>query len=318
MTNPLEDTVILKVANTTKVESELRDVPGASWLKWSLQVYPARRSNKIGSIEVYLRVVGGDATVKATIVCDFGTYQRKTTRTLNEEFTDGDVYGFNNFCKNTFFYINYIHTFTCTAVFKPKSVLTGLTIHELIDESKAHCLDAKIVIGTEEIKVHRGFLSMISPVFTAMFKPETQESQTGVVNITDFSFSTVKNALEYCYGVDLNVGTVAEVVSMLRFYDKYDIQPAVVKLEAWLKANLTVKNFAPIAAYAWRHSRESLQADCGRMFYEKADIVKQLEFAALDPTVIAGVVKAGYTSTGKTIPEANSGLSRLDHPNTLT
>uniref|UniRef100_A0A7E4VQ21 Uncharacterized protein n=1 Tax=Panagrellus redivivus TaxID=6233 RepID=A0A7E4VQ21_PANRE len=94
---------------------------------------------------------------------------------------------------------------------------------------------------------------------------------------------------------------------MLEFYDKYDMQPLMTKLEAWLEANMTINNFSPIAAYAWKYSRLSFQEDCGRMFHEnRNEIVDHPDFVALDPTVIAAVVKAGYTSTGRTIPKGDS------------
>uniref|UniRef100_A0A7E4W8D7 BTB domain-containing protein n=1 Tax=Panagrellus redivivus TaxID=6233 RepID=A0A7E4W8D7_PANRE len=105
-------------------------------------------------------------------------------------------------------------------------------------------------------QIHRGFLSMISPVFSAMFGPETIETKTGIVNITDFTHETVKSAIDYCYGHLFNDKTAADVTDMLRFYDKYDIPAAIEKLEAYLVDNMTIKNFPPMAAYAWQHSRE--------------------------------------------------------------
>uniref|UniRef100_A0A7E4W5Y8 BTB domain-containing protein n=1 Tax=Panagrellus redivivus TaxID=6233 RepID=A0A7E4W5Y8_PANRE len=305
-----KDTVSLTVNNRNNVESELRNIPGIAGLKWSFHVYPFGLANTSQFIEAYVRVTGGDVLVNATMKGFDSAYRTNSTKTFNHEIMDGNMQGCLDLYSNANIRNGYgINcTITCDVTFKLKEVkIVPLMLHELIDESKAHCTDAKINVDKTDIKVHRGFLSMISPVFNAMFSPDTKESKTGTINITDFTVATVKNALNYCYGTDLGKKTAAEVIDMLRFYDKYDIQPAITKLEAWLKASLTTKNFAPIAAYAWQFSRTSLQADCGRMFHRNVkDLACHPDFVVLDPIVIAGVAQAGLVSTGAKIPATST------------
>uniref|UniRef100_A0A7E4UQH1 GLOBIN domain-containing protein n=1 Tax=Panagrellus redivivus TaxID=6233 RepID=A0A7E4UQH1_PANRE len=84
---------------------------------------------------------------------------------------------------------------------------------------------------------------------------------------------------------------------MLRFYDKYDIQAAIQKLETWLPQNFTTENFFPIVKYAWQNSKESLQAMSGKIFYENAkDLACHRDFGKLEPEFITAVVRAGIVA----------------------
>uniref|UniRef100_A0A7E4URC1 BTB domain-containing protein n=1 Tax=Panagrellus redivivus TaxID=6233 RepID=A0A7E4URC1_PANRE len=308
MAEILKDQVAVNVSGYNSGSSVIRAIPGSEGLKWSFYVYPKGKEGSSSYIDVYIRVEGGGAYVKATFD-GYTSYSGSFKKTFEHEFNDGEEHALKGVWSNQYAMQGRNLTITCTATFEPmKTKLDPLMVHELIDKTKSHSSNATIVVDTDEIKIHRGFLSMLSPVFTAMFSPETKESKTGIVNIKDFPVTTVQNAINYCYGVDLGRISAADVVEMLQFYDKYDMQPLMTKLEAWLKANLTVKNFAPIAAYAWKYSRLSFQADCGRMFHKnRNEIMDRPDFVALDPTVIAGVVIAGYTSTRRTIDDDNSG-----------
>uniref|UniRef100_A0A7E4UR81 BTB domain-containing protein n=1 Tax=Panagrellus redivivus TaxID=6233 RepID=A0A7E4UR81_PANRE len=289
----------------SNVKSEWRDVPGVPGLKWALHVTLVCLNGLYDEVATYIQVVGGRVTVSATIECSIAHSLMVFTKTILHEFKYGERHGFGDPVVGL---IGTNYSITCKATFEVKNNvpvqntdLRAVKLHELIDKSKPHWADTKIVVGKTDIKVHRGFLSMISPVFNAMFSPETKEFKTGVVNIADFTVETVQNALDYCYGTDLGKKTVAEIIDMLRFYDKYDIELLVTKLEASLKANLTTNNFAPIA---WQYSRESLQAECGRLIHENKEIAFLPEFLALDPTVIASVLKAGLISTAAVLPKA--------------
>uniref|UniRef100_A0A7E4ZQS6 BTB domain-containing protein n=1 Tax=Panagrellus redivivus TaxID=6233 RepID=A0A7E4ZQS6_PANRE len=312
MVKVVEDKVSVDIVSANNVESELRDVPGAPWLKWSLHIYPLGQNNESAFIGVFIRIVGGRANVNATFHIRGAYYNRDYRYPFCQEFNDGEEHGYEDWYSNVGIKNGNTSkdkpcTVTCSATLTLNLIkLAPIMLHELIDESKPHCSDARVTIGMDEIKVQRGFLSMISPVFHAMFSPETKESKTGVVKITDFTVATVRNALDYCYGVDLNVDTVEEVIDMLRFYDKYDIQPTIAKLEARLKELMNTSNFAPIAAYAWQYSREMLQAECGRMFHKNMTVLAcHLDFVVLDPVIVSGVLKEGLKSTGVTIPEAS-------------
>uniref|UniRef100_A0A7E4WA36 BTB domain-containing protein n=1 Tax=Panagrellus redivivus TaxID=6233 RepID=A0A7E4WA36_PANRE len=281
--------------------SVTRDVPDAPGLKWSLYAYPRGVIDDM-DLDVYISVVGGRATVIGQIQIVDYRVDEKMTKNFKFDFVNDQKQGFvalmPSGCESVF-------DVTCIATFLIQpAVVAPLKVHEMIDSANPNCFDATIKVGKSEIKVNRGFMSLASPVFCAMFGSDTKESQTGIVNIVDFTHETVKNALDYCYGRNVEHIPMVAIIDMLRFYDKYDIQAAIKKLEAWLKDNLTVETFVPIAAYAFTHSLEPLQADCGQMFHKHVDELSHLpEFIELDPAVVSAIFKAG-AAAGKA-EEAN-------------
>uniref|UniRef100_A0A7E4W9Q6 BTB domain-containing protein n=1 Tax=Panagrellus redivivus TaxID=6233 RepID=A0A7E4W9Q6_PANRE len=276
-----------------------REVPVGAGVTWSLIVLPCRVGES-KFMKAYLSLTGSGATVKGTLIVVNNATNRSeyknfdfpvTTRQesiMNFLYNDGNPNGFT---------ITMIVTFELM----PKSVTTKVApvmLHEMIDPLKLHCFDAAIRVGENDIKVNRGFLSMISTVFHAMFSRNTAETQTGTVEITDFTANTVNSALEYIYGLPFENKTSVEVTDMLRFYDKYDIQAPITKLEVWLAENLTVESFPDVATYAWLFSHEALQTECGKFYHLNLLVLGcHPDFAKLDPTVIAGVVQAGFEAT---------------------
>uniref|UniRef100_A0A7E4W7T7 BTB domain-containing protein n=1 Tax=Panagrellus redivivus TaxID=6233 RepID=A0A7E4W7T7_PANRE len=271
-------------------EYDVHDVPDVPGLKWSLLI----ESNEFAqTVSAHLHVIGAAGTVTGAMYCQSDSeIETKYFKFdfVNEEKHVIDIDGFQRI--------------TCTATFlippTKKATLAPLMVHELIDPTKPTCFDATIKVEGGDIKVHRGFLSMISPVFSVVFGPDTSESKTGIVSITDFTHETVKNALDYCYGRNVEEKPMTEITDMLRFYDKYDIEAAIEKLEAWLTEKLTVENFVPIAVYAWQYSLESLQGECGKMFLEHVEeLACHPDLVQLDPNVIAGIYRAGAAAASK-------------------
>uniref|UniRef100_A0A7E4W6A3 BTB domain-containing protein n=2 Tax=Panagrellus redivivus TaxID=6233 RepID=A0A7E4W6A3_PANRE len=277
-------------------ESDVMQIPGAPpGVKWGIDVFPWGKSGDGDALEVYLRVIGARATVTGQL--EIVNYEAEDTFTeeFKFEFVDEKEQGFDNLansgCESAF-------KVTCVAAFMihppKKAFLASVKVFEMVDPTKPTCFDATIKTAEGDIKINRGFLSMISPVFSGIFGLETTETKTGIVNITDFTHETVKNALAYCYGRNVKQKPMTEVTGMLRFYEKYGIRAPIKKLEAWLKANLTVDNFVPIAAYAFTHSLEPLQADCGQLFHKHIeDLSHRPEFIQLDPDVVSAIFKAG-------------------------
>uniref|UniRef100_A0A7E4VPK4 BTB domain-containing protein n=1 Tax=Panagrellus redivivus TaxID=6233 RepID=A0A7E4VPK4_PANRE len=151
-------------------------------------------------------------------------------------------------------------------------------------------LDAQFSFFDGKIQVHSGFLSLISPVFQAMFTHNTKEAKTGVVNITDFDKKTVERVVNLCYGRDLETESTSEVVDMLRFADKYDIKAVVKNLEAIIEADLNNTNFCVITQYAWDLNRDSLKKACGKHFRQNHGLSITPEFAQMSGPVQLGVI----------------------------
>uniref|UniRef100_A0A7E4VCI2 BTB domain-containing protein n=1 Tax=Panagrellus redivivus TaxID=6233 RepID=A0A7E4VCI2_PANRE len=277
----------------TVYKSGFRKVSGAPELTWILDVYPLGVDNKSDKVEALLWIIGGGTT---TVLATFEFVNKRThnfnPQIYNEENSKRSFLLEDN---KTLRSSDSISTIICTFELRSEVLPPPLKVHELIDISKEHSWNVKLVMGENYIKAHRGFLSMISPVFHAMFVPGTKESKTGIVEIKDLSYVTVKNALRYCYGGDPKDRTLAQLIDMLRFYDKYDIQAPIKKLELWLANSLSVKNFAPIASYSWQFDRVHLQRKCGQVFHlNKTELACHPTFVALGATTIAGVLKAGH------------------------
>uniref|UniRef100_A0A7E4V6T4 BTB domain-containing protein n=1 Tax=Panagrellus redivivus TaxID=6233 RepID=A0A7E4V6T4_PANRE len=151
-----------------------------------------------------------------------------------------------------------------------------------------HCeKDVEILVGkTLVLKVHRYFLSLISPVFQTYFAHKTKEASTGQINITDFDVDTVKNVFSYCYGTDIGRKNVPEIVNMLRFADKYDIKIITHNLEDCLYEDINSKNFATITQYAYDLDRSYMQHKCA-MFYRHnhASLTLTAEFGSLSALI---------------------------------
>uniref|UniRef100_A0A7E4V9B2 BTB domain-containing protein n=1 Tax=Panagrellus redivivus TaxID=6233 RepID=A0A7E4V9B2_PANRE len=128
--------------------------------------------------------------------------------------------------------------------------------------------DARFVIGTETISVHRQFLCMISPVLKNYFTNDSIESQTGAINVTDFTVDVVKNVVDFCYGCDVGAKTIPEIVDMLRFADKYDIKCVTKKLEHFPFESLNLDNFCIVVRYAYDLELSELFENCCE-FYGK-------------------------------------------------
>uniref|UniRef100_A0A7E4W537 BTB domain-containing protein n=1 Tax=Panagrellus redivivus TaxID=6233 RepID=A0A7E4W537_PANRE len=165
-------------------------------------------------------------------------------------------------------------------------------MHFLLDSSK-HCdPDVDIVVGEKQFKVHNGYITMISPVFYAMFDHDTKEARNNCIPIPDFDFDIVKNAIDFCYGNELPQLSIWKVVDVLRFADKYDIRGVTTILEGVLLDNLTVNTFSAIADYAWQFNKDNIQQKCVSFFNKnRAEISKLEEFVTLSPEIVMMYLK---------------------------
>uniref|UniRef100_A0A7E4VKD1 BTB domain-containing protein n=1 Tax=Panagrellus redivivus TaxID=6233 RepID=A0A7E4VKD1_PANRE len=278
--------------------SSLHAVRGYPHLKWSFAAVPDIKDEGPVSIKTYIRVVGGPATVIGTvkIVDSYAPGRKPKIRHFKFHLEDGKKRYFKRKIQIPW---KFEYTITCKATFLPggSKAIDLTTNHEFISMD-SDFFDATIRVEDGEIKVNRGFLSMISPVFGAMFHHDTEESKTGMINITDFTHKTIQNVLDYCYGRNTTHTTPATVIDMIRFCDKYIIKPPMEKLHTWLKRNCTIKNFAAIADYAWQNDDKSLQGKCGQVFNKNLEkLCGCPDFIQLGATVVAAIFKAGAAAS---------------------
>uniref|UniRef100_A0A7E4VNM2 BTB domain-containing protein n=1 Tax=Panagrellus redivivus TaxID=6233 RepID=A0A7E4VNM2_PANRE len=170
--------------------------------------------------------------------------------------------------------------------------LPNSTIEEFFKDAPRCESDAEIVVGNNRIKVHRYMLSLMSPVFQAYFQHDTQESQTGVINITDFEFQTVKNVIDFAYGRDIEEKPISEIIGMLQFADKYDIK-TITKLENCLHTNLHPETFSTLAQHAWSFDNKELQTKCAQYYRDNVQVIAlRHDFVELTPEVQNAVIRA--------------------------
>uniref|UniRef100_A0A7E4ZWT8 BTB domain-containing protein n=1 Tax=Panagrellus redivivus TaxID=6233 RepID=A0A7E4ZWT8_PANRE len=145
-------------------------------------------------------------------------------RTMLFSYTDLEIGAFNLKCEVVFYF------------YGADELQLALSGKDLVGLRQDVDTDAEIKVEEETIKVHRGFLSTISPVFHAMFKPDTAESKSGIVVIKDLEAAAVVNGIDFCYGHQLTEKSANEIMNVFKFVHKYEVTVAMEKLTSWLLA----------------------------------------------------------------------------------
>uniref|UniRef100_A0A7E4VKN1 BTB domain-containing protein n=1 Tax=Panagrellus redivivus TaxID=6233 RepID=A0A7E4VKN1_PANRE len=169
--------------------------------------------------------------------------------------------------------------------------VTPPSFHELLEANKLIDLNAELVVEEKSIKVHRGFLTSISPVFSAMFSQPTTEAKTGKVVITDMTYNTVKLSLDFCAGKHLSTKSPVDWVGVYTFADKYDIAAVREKLgKCFNTAKITRETFAVYTLYAFQFSNNKLIDRCAKFLAYNPDVVLLSEFQKIGKDVIVAVL----------------------------
>uniref|UniRef100_A0A7E4UT77 BTB domain-containing protein n=1 Tax=Panagrellus redivivus TaxID=6233 RepID=A0A7E4UT77_PANRE len=133
--------------------------------------------------------------------------------------------------------------------------------------------DIALIVEGLQINAHKSYLSLISPVFKAMFEHPTRAAETGQVYITDFTSKTVKQAIDYLYGQALTDATHMEVFDIYRFVDKYDVDAARKILVKCFEGPITSDNFIINAVFAWIYSNETIMMNCANYIAPQVVVV---------------------------------------------
>uniref|UniRef100_A0A7E4V4Q6 BTB domain-containing protein n=1 Tax=Panagrellus redivivus TaxID=6233 RepID=A0A7E4V4Q6_PANRE len=167
-----------------------------------------------------------------------------------------------------------------------------LSLFDVMGDCQNVNSDAEFKVGYVSIPFHRGYFAMLSPVFYAMFNHETEEKRTGIVEIKDMDFTTVHNAVNFCYGHVLEDKTTFELLNVLAFGDKYDIRIITKNLLEWITMALNPFNFCLILNYACTTSNEKLIMTCSKYFLAHIDpIVLTPEFGLLRQDVMCELMQ---------------------------
>uniref|UniRef100_A0A7E4ZUC2 BTB domain-containing protein n=1 Tax=Panagrellus redivivus TaxID=6233 RepID=A0A7E4ZUC2_PANRE len=192
-------------------------------------------------------------------------------------------------CKDGFFKI------VVTATYSQKPLLQGaapaslqIQTHQLIGNDE-DSFDGKVVVDKEEIMIHRGFLSIVSPVFKAMFDHNTKESKDGIVNIKDMDATVVKESINLLYGHNVELKTIPQAIGILQFFEKYLIKGPIDHLVSWISDNMNLTDFETVIKHAWDHSSEKLQKRCRAFFYQNPRFAFTEEYRQLPFDIIVSL-----------------------------
>ncbi|KAL5510518.1 hypothetical protein EMCRGX_G006078 [Ephydatia muelleri] len=121
--------------------------------------------------------------------------------------------------------------------------------------------DVMLAVGSHEFKAHKAVLAARSPVFSAMFEHEMEESRKNRVEISDLDQEVMQEMLAYIYtGKAPNLKKMAD--SLLSAADKYALDRLKVMCEEALCANLNIENVSDTLVLADLHSATQLKAMC--------------------------------------------------------
>uniref|UniRef100_A0A914QEU3 BTB domain-containing protein n=1 Tax=Panagrolaimus davidi TaxID=227884 RepID=A0A914QEU3_9BILA len=133
------------------------------------------------------------------------------------------------------------------------------------DESK----DFTIVAEKKEMKVHKCVLRSRSNVFRAMFNSNMKESMENKVEIKDFSFEIVETGIKMIYNCNFETSlSTDDQLSLLQFFDKYNIPSLKDKVESLLIAQISAANVC-------RLTNSSILSDSLKLKYKCMDFLEK-------------------------------------------
>uniref|UniRef100_A0A7E4UPN5 BTB domain-containing protein n=1 Tax=Panagrellus redivivus TaxID=6233 RepID=A0A7E4UPN5_PANRE len=150
--------------------------------------------------------------------------------------------------------------------------------------------DVTFVVENRKLSAHRHYLSLISPVFKAMFETDSAEAKTARVTITDFTAKTWENALFYIYGEPLPYVSIQELLEIYKFVDKYDIT-AARRLAPSFEQEINNTNFCTISKFAWMYSDEHIMKKCVAFLASHSNLTLTTDFNELDQRLILELLR---------------------------
>uniref|UniRef100_A0A7E4USF9 BTB domain-containing protein n=1 Tax=Panagrellus redivivus TaxID=6233 RepID=A0A7E4USF9_PANRE len=241
--------------------TEDREIPYKNKPDWYVECYPSG-NNKSAAGHVSILIAAPGVKCTCCVAVDGTSFKKETKAEYKKS-----PFGFEKFASHSSlnpFFVNGKLTISCTVDFM-FSVSYMPAVPRVFQSCNHMEPDFKLVVGSNEIDVHKGFLSLISSVFYKMFTENTPEARTGRKVITEFDFDTVNAAIDYCYGRDMIDPTSLEVVGILHFATKYDIKSVIAELESIPPfSNLSLKTFCATAHYAFDSNNKPTMLECAK------------------------------------------------------
>uniref|UniRef100_A0A7E4ZRM2 BTB domain-containing protein n=1 Tax=Panagrellus redivivus TaxID=6233 RepID=A0A7E4ZRM2_PANRE len=277
------------------LSSPMFDVPDSDGLKWWIRLYPLYPAGDADTENcgIFLFV---NKSVKSTSKCIIDGSSIRMA--FAHEFTDPPIgYGRPKFASHEQLRPLFQHgqlTVTCSVEFYIP-VKRDLSVPRNFQLFGHVPTDVELVVESDRVQAHKSFLSLISPVFHAMFSNDTAESKSNTVELVEFHFDTVKSAVDFAYRRELMDLSVETAVDMLRFCDKYFITAAIEELEKLTVLIPSIENICQVVHYAYDCNRDSLLDKCCDFFKDHQDEIKvSTDFAELPPTLVVDILKKAF------------------------
>lgn len=135
--------------------------------------------------------------------------------------------------------------------------------------------DVVLNVGGQEFRTHRRVLTYRSPVFLSMLTVDTQERETGVINMTDADPRTLSDFLIYLYtGIVGNI-TSENASRLYMMADEYDVNSLKMICLNYMLENISVDNFCNVMSVALDYEEQDLKDACIGFFARRSrEIIK--------------------------------------------
>uniref|UniRef100_A0A914PKQ6 BTB domain-containing protein n=1 Tax=Panagrolaimus davidi TaxID=227884 RepID=A0A914PKQ6_9BILA len=165
------------------------------------------------------------------------------------------------------------------------------------DEDK----DFTISVENKEIKVHKIILKNCSNVFRAMFNSKMKESIENKVEINDFFFDVVDTAVKMIYNCNFETSlSMNDLIKLLQFFDKYNIQSLKDKVECQLIAQISAANVCRLTNASILSNSLKLKNKCMEFLINSfASKTPLSDIEILDKDILVKIVQKTFYHTVK-------------------
>uniref|UniRef100_A0A0N5CIH4 BTB domain-containing protein n=1 Tax=Strongyloides papillosus TaxID=174720 RepID=A0A0N5CIH4_STREA len=124
-----------------------------------------------------------------------------------------------------------------------------------------HFFDCIVKVGDDSIKVHKDVLSSRSSVFKAMFVSSLSESQSSIIEISDFRYEVVREMINYIYK-DSTSELQQMAIEILAIADKYNLEGLKTMAEQSLCNTLDIGTVLEYFKISEMYAAKGLKRNC--------------------------------------------------------
>ncbi|MCO5557442.1 hypothetical protein L7F22_011006 [Adiantum nelumboides] len=111
-----------------------------------------------------------------------------------------------------------------------------------------------------KIRAHRAILVSRSSVFKAMLESEMEESRSGIIKITDFSYEVLRFFVHYLYTAEIYPESLEECAfDLLALAEKYNVKHLKAVCERFMTSKVNSDNALFSFEYACQHGARTLK-----------------------------------------------------------